>query len=238
MAAVLDADLPGRTHGDPTGHLRGGRGGWRHRHKALRVCDLSHAGEPVPGLYAALHVVDHRRLHHAVFRIERCARFADGSAGDLRLPRGIRPWLPRGRRGRRDVGPAGADPHRIAPDPAAAGDRGAVMSLALTAARPRHRYRLRRNFGRAATAVLGVVIAFWTLIPVYNMLLIALSEDGDEFTGTIWPSAPNLESFWAIWLESNRYLEGFWHQFGNSIYLGLTTMVLTVLVGSLASFAM
>jgi multiple sugar transport system permease protein len=112
------------------------------------------------------------------------------------------------------------------------------MSLALTAARPRHRYRLRRNFGRAATAVLGVVIAFWTLIPVYNMLLIALSEDGDEFTGTIWPSDPNLESFWAIWLESNRYLKGFWHQFGNSIYLGLTTMVLTVLVGSLASFAM
>ena len=112
------------------------------------------------------------------------------------------------------------------------------MSLALTAARPRYRYRLRRNFGRAATAVLGVVIAFWTLIPVYNMLLIALSEDGDEFTGTIWPSDPNLESFWAIWLESNRYLEGFWHQFGNSIYLGLTTMVLTVLVGSLASFAM
>jgi multiple sugar transport system permease protein len=110
------------------------------------------------------------------------------------------------------------------------------MSLALTASRPR--YRLRRNFAKAATAALGVVVVFWTLIPVYNMLLIALSEDGDEFTGTIWPSDPSLESFQAIWLESNRYLEGFWHQFGNSIYLGVTTMVLTVLVGSLASFAM
>src|ERR1700676_5275767 len=29
----------------------------------------------------------------------------------------------------------------------------------------------------------------------------------------------------------------FWHQFGNSLYIGLFTMVLTVLVGSLASFA-
>jgi multiple sugar transport system permease protein len=102
----------------------------------------------------------------------------------------------------------------------------------------RRRYRMRRAASNWAAAVLGVAIAIWTLIPVYNILLIALSEDGDEFTGTVWPADPNLESFQAIWLESNRYLEGFWHQFGNSIYIGLTTMVLTVLIGSLASFVM
>ena len=34
-----------------------------------------------------------------------------------------------------------------------------------------------------------------------------------------------------------RYLEHFWHQFGNSLYIGVSTMVLTVLIGSLASFA-
>ena len=90
----------------------------------------------------------------------------------------------------------------------------------------------------AAAAVLGIVLLFWTLIPVYNILLIALSEDGDEFTGTVWPSDPNLESFSAIWTEGNRYLEGFWHQLGNSFYIGIATMVLTVLIGSLASFAM
>src|SRR5207302_10875275 len=33
------------------------------------------------------------------------------------------------------------------------------------------------------------------------------------------------------------YLEDFWQQFGNSVFIGLLTMVLTVLVGSLASFA-
>jgi len=90
----------------------------------------------------------------------------------------------------------------------------------------------------AAAAVLGIVLLFWTLIPVYNILLIALSEDGDEFTGTVWPSDPNLESFSAIWTEGNRYLEGFWHQLGNSFYIGIATMVATVLIGSLASFAM
>src|SRR5205085_11392960 len=37
--------------------------------------------------------------------------------------------------------------------------------------------------------------------------------------------------------QSDRYLEQFWQQFGNSLCIGLTTMVLTVLIGSLASFA-
>ncbi len=114
------------------------------------------------------------------------------------------------------------------------------MSLTLAAggSARRPRYRLRRIMVNAAATALGVVLTFWTLIPVYNILLIALSEDGDEFTGTVWPSDPNLESFQAIWQESNRYLENFWHQFGNSIYMGLATMVLTVTIGSLASFAM
>ncbi len=110
------------------------------------------------------------------------------------------------------------------------------MSLALTTGRPN--YRLRRIVANVAGTVLGVALAIWTLIPVYNMLLIAVSEDGDEFTGTVWPSDPSFESFQAIWTEDYWYLEHFWHQFGNSIYMSLATMVLTVLIGSLASFAM
>jgi multiple sugar transport system permease protein len=106
------------------------------------------------------------------------------------------------------------------------------MSLALSASN----YRMRRRLTKVATVLLGVVLAFWTLIPVYNILLIALSE-GDEFSGTIWPSDPSFESFRVIWTEGYWYLENFWHQFGNSLYIGLATMVLTVLIGSLVSFA-
>ena len=114
------------------------------------------------------------------------------------------------------------------------------MSATLTAGRPmrKSRYRGRRLLTRTAAVVLGVVLTIWTIIPVYNMLLIALSEEGDEFTGTVWPSDPSFESFRVIWTEGYWYLENFWHQFGNSCIIGLATMVLTVLVGSLASFAM
>lgn len=113
------------------------------------------------------------------------------------------------------------------------------MSAALLTSRaallPRHRRR--RVAARAAGAFLGLALLIWTLLPVYNMLLIALDQEGDEFTGSLWPADPSFESFGVIWTEGHWYLFNFWHQFGNSITLGLATMILTVLIGSLASFA-
>jgi multiple sugar transport system permease protein len=87
--------------------------------------------------------------------------------------------------------------------------------------------------------ILGVVLLIWSLTPIYNMLLIALDpEEGEiEFTGNLWPPEPSLDGFRDVVTQEARYLEDFWHQFGNSVYIGLLTMFLTVLIGSLASFA-
>ena len=91
---------------------------------------------------------------------------------------------------------------------------------------------------RIGAVILGIVLLIWTLVPIYNMFLIALSEDGDEFTGAIWPQDWNWDSFRVVWEEDYWYLENFWHQLGNSTYMALTTMVLTVLIASLVSFAL
>jgi multiple sugar transport system permease protein len=102
----------------------------------------------------------------------------------------------------------------------------------------RRRYRLQRLLGAAASATLGVVLLIWSLMPFYNMLLMALDPEGDtEFSGYVWPPEPSLESFRMVWTQGYWYLEDFWNQFGNSLYVGLLTMFLTVLIGSLASFA-
>jgi multiple sugar transport system permease protein len=87
--------------------------------------------------------------------------------------------------------------------------------------------------------VLGAVILIWSLAPIYNMFLIALDpEEGEiEFDGNLWPPEPSLEGFRAVVMQQARYLENFWHQFGNSLFIGLMTMALTVLIGSMASFA-
>ena len=104
----------------------------------------------------------------------------------------------------------------------------------------RPRYRLRQVPAEAASVTLGVVLLIWSLTPVYNMLLIALDRDeGDiEFAGIIWPPDPSLHSFYVVLTQGYWLVEDFWHQFGNSFFIGLMTMVLTVLIGSLASFAL
>jgi multiple sugar transport system permease protein len=115
------------------------------------------------------------------------------------------------------------------------------MSITLSSGRLTRRHvRLRRVVSEAGTAMLGAVILIWSVTPIYNMFLVALDpEEGEiEFDGNIWPPEPSLEGFRAVLTQEARYLENFWHQFGNSLAIGLLTMLLTVLISSLASFSM
>jgi multiple sugar transport system permease protein len=98
---------------------------------------------------------------------------------------------------------------------------------------------VRRLLVEAGSLTLGAVLLIWWLLPIYNMVLIALDSQGTtEFAGTIIPPNPSLEAFDAVLFQSYWYLADFWHQFGNSIYIGITTMALNVAIGSAASFAL
>ena len=83
---------------------------------------------------------------------------------------------------------------------------------------------------------LGFVLVVWSLTPIYNMWLIALNSHSAIFSGALWPEAPTLEAFRVVIYEDFWCLERFWHQFGNSFYVGLMVSFLTLLIGSLASF--
>jgi multiple sugar transport system permease protein len=114
------------------------------------------------------------------------------------------------------------------------------MSIAAAGAGPAHRrYRLRFIATEVGSALLALVLLIWSLLPVYNMFLIALDpEEGEiEFDGNLWVPHPSLAAFRAVLMQEARYLEDFWHQFANSLFTGLATMLLTLLIGSLASFA-
>ena len=105
-------------------------------------------------------------------------------------------------------------------------------------ARPRARphYRLRRFGIEAGSVLFGLVLLIWSLGPIYNMVMVALSSHDDVFSSHVWPAAPNLHSFWVVVTESYWYLSHFWHQFGNSAYVGIGTTFFTLLIGSLTSF--
>ncbi len=111
------------------------------------------------------------------------------------------------------------------------------MSASLSAGwRNKPHYRLRRVLVELLCIMLGIVLVIWSIMPIYNMIMIALSGHSDIFSGNIYPVNPTLESFYIVLTQGFWYLAHFWHQFGNSFYVGLMTMFLTLLIGSLTSF--
>jgi multiple sugar transport system permease protein len=115
------------------------------------------------------------------------------------------------------------------------------MSATLISGGPGRRRRSRRTrrfLVEAGSLLLGAVLLIWWLLPVYNMVLIALDPQGTtEFAGYIIPPAPSLDAFEAVLFQGYWYLADFWHQFGNSIYVGAATTFLTLAIASAASFS-
>lgn len=98
-------------------------------------------------------------------------------------------------------------------------------------------HRIQRWLTDAGAVLLGVVLLIWTLTPLYNMVLISLQQKEDVFATNIWPVAPTLDAFRTVFHESFWLLANFWHQMGNSLYIGIAVALLTLAIGSLTSFA-
>jgi multiple sugar transport system permease protein len=97
--------------------------------------------------------------------------------------------------------------------------------------------RRRRYVLNAGAAVLSAFLLVWTILPLYNIVMVSLQPHGDVFTDQVFPHNPTLDGFWVVITQGYWYLEYFWHQFGNSLYVGAAVTLLTLLIGSLASFS-
>ena len=114
-------------------------------------------------------------------------------------------------------------------------DAGVASSRAV--AESRRALRRRRWLSQAGVVLLSVMLIVWSLAPIYNMVLISLEPEGDVFTDHIWPRVPSVESFWGVLTQGHWYLEHFWHQFANSLFLGAMVTFFTLLFGSMTSFS-
>jgi multiple sugar transport system permease protein len=97
--------------------------------------------------------------------------------------------------------------------------------------------RRRRHLTKLGTLLLSVVVLVWTIMPIYNMVMVALEAEGDVFGEHIWPPEPSPRSFWVVVTQGYWYLEYFWHQFGNSVFIAVMTTLLVLTIGSLTSFS-
>jgi multiple sugar transport system permease protein len=98
-------------------------------------------------------------------------------------------------------------------------------------------YRLRAFLVEAASVALGLVLVVWSVTPIYNMIMTALDSHDDVFSSHLFPPDPSAYSFWIVLSEGYWYLENFWLQFANSIYMAAGTVFFTLLIGSLTSFS-
>jgi multiple sugar transport system permease protein len=116
-----------------------------------------------------------------------------------------------------------------------------VTRTASAAERPAERMRRTARRWRYATdagaAVLSVFLVVWTLVPLYNMVMVSLEAEGDVFSDHLFPPNPSAYSFWIVLSQGFWYLEFFWHQFGNSVYIAFMVTLLVLTIGSLTTFS-
>lgn len=103
--------------------------------------------------------------------------------------------------------------------------------------RMRRAARRWRYLSNAGAALVSVLLLVWTLVPIYNIIMVSLEGEGDVAVTHIFPPQPSVESFWVVVTEGHWYLEAFWHQFGNSVFLAAMVTILVLLIGSLTSFS-
>jgi multiple sugar transport system permease protein len=95
-----------------------------------------------------------------------------------------------------------------------------------------------RSIAREAKLLLiGIPVFLWTVLPVYHMVLFAISPKDSAFAGNLWPEHPTLNNFAAVLQERHYYLNHFWRQFGNSLLVAVASGVLTLLIATSAAFA-
>ncbi len=96
---------------------------------------------------------------------------------------------------------------------------------------------MRRLMNEAGLWLIGIPVFLWTMLPLYHMMLFALSTKDSAFSGKLWPQPATLRNFEIVLSEQHHYLGNFWAQLGSSVLIAAATGVLTLTVATSAAFA-
>jgi multiple sugar transport system permease protein len=89
----------------------------------------------------------------------------------------------------------------------------------------------------AKLLLIGIPVLLWTLLPIYHMVLFAISPKESALGGNLWPDHPTLNNFRIVLEQKHYYLSHFWLQMGNSLLIAVATGLLTLLIATFAAFA-
>jgi multiple sugar transport system permease protein len=89
----------------------------------------------------------------------------------------------------------------------------------------------------AKLLLIGIPVLIWTMLPIYHLVLFAISPKESALGGQLWPDHPTLQNFRIVFSEQHHYLDHFWLQMWNSLIIAVAVGVLTLVVATGAAFA-
>jgi multiple sugar transport system permease protein len=95
----------------------------------------------------------------------------------------------------------------------------------------------RRIWQELRLILVAIVILIWTLIPLYHMFVMSITPASGRVGGKVWPDEPTLQNYVTVFSQGYFYLEKFWVQLWNSVFVALMVMILTLVIATMASYA-
>jgi multiple sugar transport system permease protein len=96
---------------------------------------------------------------------------------------------------------------------------------------------IKKVFDETKLLLVGIPVLLWTLIPVYHMFLFSISERDSATSGRLWPKNPTLQNFQIVFERKHFYLDHFWVQLWNSVFIAAAVGAITLLISTCAAFA-
>ena len=96
---------------------------------------------------------------------------------------------------------------------------------------------LKKITTEAKLLLIGIPLTIWTLLPIFHMVLFAVSPKDTATSGALWPEHPTLQNFHIVFHREHFYLDHFWSQITNSLTIALSVGALTLIVSTCAAFA-
>jgi multiple sugar transport system permease protein len=96
---------------------------------------------------------------------------------------------------------------------------------------------LKKASAEAKLLLIGIPVAIWTLLPIYHLVLFALSPKEQAVSGKLWPEHPTLHNFSMVFHQQHHYLSHFWLQMWNSVLIAVAVGAITLFIATSAAFA-
>jgi multiple sugar transport system permease protein len=96
---------------------------------------------------------------------------------------------------------------------------------------------IKKVFDETKLLLVGIPVLLWTVIPVYHMFLFSISERDSATSGRLWPKNPTLQNFQIVFERKHFYLDHFWVQLGNSVFIAAAVGAITLFISTCAAFA-